>query len=286
MKLLITYWVEIPPRQDGSVLSVQDLIEFEKASGAKLARFGSDRPVPTLATSGFIKDAPEHHRFLRAAEEFGLNMGEGTVIGVYDNEDYEKAELLYGNLPETSKKIHKSPHPGTLLYRGNPPKFVGYERIESGGMYDFCSKCSSPPPFGEAPLEVDSQPLLTRPIVESSALPTAFVRDDLKQRWEEAGVSGVAYWECHETAKDAKPRPRIWGLVVADEVPTVVSETPDLRNGEPVFRLLRHEIAQVGSISTLTVPPRGLPALLFKPDVYQIMKNVKDIIWLPVELVD
>jgi hypothetical protein len=278
MKLMVTYFPLLSKKEGKGIthkIGKDELLAFEQASGVELARDPAGKLTNMLGNPQFEVGSAREERFKKALETCSLDTKADVPIGYYDTEDYESAELLSAAVPDTKRSIHKSPHPGTLLYRGNPPFF------EPKLLKKHPTLAGDPPDISQI-LTVDSTPLKSRPIIMSQKHLSAFIRDDLKRRWEEAGLTGIHYWEC--VCPDPA-KPKIYGLTTVGGPAKIKSNTPGRQNGEPVLRIAREQLATSGSVATY-IFHNGEPILLFRPDAYQATKHVRGIEWFPVGIVD
>lgn len=283
MKIIKGYFPELRPRS-GRRLDQAELLQFERQTGLEVMRMPNGAMLPQLkAMPRFVESSPEELAYLNALRQFDFAVPTATRTGQYDEQDFASSEVLAVSIPFSRFRIHKDQHPGTLMYREDPPVFRGTESLLYSG-YSVSQRMRVP--FLSEPIGVDLKRLQGRDWVLAEERPSAFVSDEVRSIWEAMRVTGCLYWETAQFNSRKSGFVPYWGQVITKGISDYVSYCESLENGEPLFRLRYSDVADLPDIFIMDRPGESANMYIFvRQKVYQCTKYLSELKWYPIELV-
>ncbi len=262
------------------------LERFNELSPCKLQPNAAGRLSTRLADDPkFVEGSEEHQAFVAALQEFNIDLPLLTRRDIYDEQDLASAPILTANLPFTNRKIHRAPHPGTLLYRGNPPQYRGSDGtlpLPPGSSEEDSDQY---PEFGSR-LPVDMKALGRRQFLLDANCPSVFLNGKLKQKWDDAALTGASFSETSDYLGRDLDYPDWFGLSITIGVSRFTGFTNPPVGGVPLLKIHSADFDRIGSVSIIDEPGRMFLALLFKQAAYQATRHLKDLQWYPLQVAD
>lgn len=255
--------------------AAEQLAVLQQKSGIEFVVDNDGWAWPTKTHSlTFVEGGPEHERFLQALEASGLRTHVTQREAIYEDADLAILPYVLAWVPWVERKVHKSPHPGTLMYSGPDLPFVGWEiahpryRKRIGTL---------PSPF--EPILIDGKPLARFEIAGLADTPSLFVSDSFRKLWETHSLHGLHFWNCVDTGRDAEKRQPYYGVCIDRLVDDIAESRGTDEPGLPRVTLRKEVIPEGKDIILVQKLGKSDFWLLFSQRAYQATKHIKDLEW-------